>query len=295
MQSLKWFLALPIVATLLTGCGSPGDDTSNADATTDGAADATADSGPPVWSEPVPVMIDDEASFQFRTDPTLSTDELELYYVHRSTSKPFRATRASRTDPWGMPQEVTAIATGNYQTTPRLSGDGRRLYFSSDGPSHVPADVWMSSRQTVTDPWGSPAIVPELMSGGNDLRATPCLGATRFIFESDRDGSYALFELAGGTVRPVETGMVGTYPFVTEDCLTLYFVAAVGSTRTIFVSQRTSVDAAWAMPQLVEEIHRDGIAHIAPWVSGAGDHLVFVDAGLVLGGSPDRVLLESFR
>ncbi|MBZ0231770.1 MAG: hypothetical protein K8M05_05425 [Deltaproteobacteria bacterium] len=284
-----------LAAAACGGDGGGGDGNPGVDAAVDGGGDPV-DAAGDGWSRrrALSFVGDDDNTFLERREPTLRADELELYYRHRALAVVFRGVRATRSDPWSTPERVTAIETGRYQITPKLSADGRSLYFASDGPAEGSADVWVSTRASVDAPWGAPDPVPALNSDGHDLGASPCLGATRFVLESNREGAYGLYEVAGGETRPILVGVTAHYPYVTEDCLTLYVSAPVDGAQAIHVSRRASVDAAWSTPEVIEELRDATFDFEAPWASAAGDHLVFVDSGF--RGEPiNDFLVESFR
>jgi WD40 repeat protein len=82
--------------------------------------------------------------------PSLNEDELEVFIASdrpggEGSMDLWRATRATRGDAFGSPQNVSELNGGGYETDPRLSADGSELFFSS---SRSGAQVLWSARRT---------------------------------------------------------------------------------------------------------------------------------------------------
>ena len=88
------------------------------------------------------------------TTPTFSRDELEVFFVSNRPGGQglrdiWRATRSSRTDPFGSLENVTALSSDSDEWGPFLSADSTRLYYTYQTPiigSGDQADVWMATR-----------------------------------------------------------------------------------------------------------------------------------------------------
>src|SRR5690349_20008434 len=61
--------------------------------------------------------------------------------------------------PWGLP---TALFPGGGDDDPTLTGDLLELYFNRN------SDIYTSTRASVTDAWGTPALVTELSTVYNE-------------------------------------------------------------------------------------------------------------------------------
>jgi hypothetical protein len=120
--------------------------------------------------------------------------------------------------------------------------------------------------------------VVELSSAADDRTPSPCLGDTRFVLYSTRNGAAELLELVSpqaaavidvGTLSPVS-------PFVTSDCLTLFFagLAAGAAEFDLYVMHRPSLSAAWTAPERIEELVTAS-NESDPWLSADGRHLLF--------------------
>ena len=94
--------------------------------------------------------------------PSISADGLSLYFSiwpgGSSDDDLWVATRPSVSDPWRSPVNLGAtVNTSSYDWAPGISADGLTLYFSSYRPGGSGGDdLWLTSRATKNDPWGSP-------------------------------------------------------------------------------------------------------------------------------------------
>jgi hypothetical protein len=143
--------------------------------------------------------------------PTISGDGLTLIFASdRPGNMPgsgsdFRGldlwmtTRSDPLDPegWGEPVNLGAQVNSSYSDwSPNLSRDGLALYFSSDRPGlgrpEVPNNIWVSRRESVAEPFGSPvSLESQFLQVGNML--DPCIAP---------DGSTLLFATHGLLADP---------------------------------------------------------------------------------------------
>jgi hypothetical protein len=146
---------------------------------------------------------------------------------------------------FGEPQNLGPVinsASSDYGAC--ISADGLELYFTSERAGGFGAgDIWVSTRQSVNDPWGPPAN----------------LGST------------------------VNSPYSDSYPSLSSDGLTLYFSDAYsGSPRPgglgggdIWMTTRPSRSASWGAPVNVEAPINSSNLDISPTISGDGLTLVF--------------------
>jgi WD40 repeat protein len=85
--------------------------------------------------------------------PALGTDELEAFIASdrpggAGSMDLWRAVRATRSDAFGTPQNVTELNGAGYDTDPRLSADGSELFFSSS--RNGDQVLWSARRPCVT-------------------------------------------------------------------------------------------------------------------------------------------------
>ncbi|MHC4509868.1 MAG: M56 family metallopeptidase, partial [Planctomycetota bacterium] len=96
-------------------------------------------------------------------DPSISADGLELYFKSYrpdgyGSGDIWVTTRKTKNDPWGNAINLGPIINSSYgEGAPEISADGLALYFVSGRPGGSGAwDIWVTSRKTKEDPWGTP-------------------------------------------------------------------------------------------------------------------------------------------
>lgn len=97
--------------------------------------------------------------------PTISPDDLELYFYYRADKwQAMRSTRASSDDPWEPATEFESFFPDDF------SPDGLTMYFDarmSGGYGGV--DIWMTTRATQDDDWGEPINLGPNVNDRDDL------------------------------------------------------------------------------------------------------------------------------
>jgi hypothetical protein len=146
---------------------------------------------------------------------------------------------------FGEPQNMGPIInSASNEAGITLSSDGLELYFSSErSGGRGNYDIWVSTRQSVNDPWDSPANI-------------------------------------GSTVN---SSYSESYPSLSSDGLTLYFSDAYsGSPRSggigggdIWMTTRPSRSASWGTPMNVGAPINSSNLDMSPTISGDGLTLVF--------------------
>lgn len=284
--------ALLIAATLVgVGCNqvlgldpvsSRDGQADDAPAPRDGGDDASAPLGP--WGTPVPLA--NLATAISEEDPALTAPSDELYLTSLDTVNGagldvLISRRGGPGVEWSAPQRVTTLSSPSNDASVRLGADGLTLYLASDRNGTTGSfDVWRSYRFSASDPWSTPARfeAPGLNTPSSDRSASPCLGGTRFVFQSDRAGSPDLYELTVSAALPIpgasEPGVTEGAPFVTEDCLTLYFASSQTGGLDLYVMTRLTVDGAWSNPQPITDLNTDAL-EADPWLSADQRTIVF--------------------
>jgi hypothetical protein len=255
-----------LAPTSIAADGGGADDSAHADA---------APIGP--WASPTP--LDVASSSAAEDDPALSPDGLELYFSYAlATPKDImRARRATVDDPW-QPAAPIAIDTNASEGTPRLGEAATSLYFSSNAIA-VDDDVYVSFRVGTSDDWGPPSQLVVVNSGANDRTATPCADEQQYLFASDRAGSsdlygtlpsgiYALGELNDPSAQEIS-------PWVSEDCLTLWFASNVRGTFDLYTATRSARDGPFDSPVLVTELSTDTVDETDPFLTPDQRHIYF--------------------
>lgn len=142
----------------------------------------TKDSG---WSIPTDLKapIGTSGSEQY---PHILADGLAIYFTRRPDIMVAR--RESQTDSWLAPVKLPAPVTQGYSGFPYLSSSGMHLFFYSDrNGGRGSFDLWMASRSSVTNEWGSLVNLGPQVNTAN-LEMSPCISK-----EFPAIGSYLLF------------------------------------------------------------------------------------------------------
>jgi hypothetical protein len=168
-----------------------GDDAPGSDALADARLDGAPSDATPLQPFGPPVRIAElSAAGSDDDDPTMTDDLLEIYFNSNrlgglGDGDIWRATRAAPSAPWGAPINVAELNTVANESSPKLSGDGLTVYFTSqrDSPS---LDVWAAARQSRDVAWGTPVRVGELSGPGEE--SSPAVSP---------DGLHAVLSSAG--------------------------------------------------------------------------------------------------
>jgi hypothetical protein len=212
---------------------------------------------------------------------------------------------------FGRPQNLgPAINSASNEAGITLSSDGLELYFSSQRPGgRGDYDIWVSTRQSVDDAWGSPAnlgatvnspyteLYPCLSSDGLTLyfsdyySGTPRPGGLGggdiwMTTRLSRDDSWTLPVNMGA---PVNSANLDMSPTVSADGLTLVFnsnnrAAGYGS-WDVWISTRSGVHDPWGQPVNLGPAVNSGNWEGESGLSADGRALIFGSgrAGLVGG------------
>ena len=101
-------------------------------------------------------------------DPSISADELELYFHSNrpggmGSNDLWVATRASVDTAWDAPTLAGGLNTSSSDCCPALSADGLALYFASNRPGGAGGDdLWVATRPSPGAAWGAPAALVDL-------------------------------------------------------------------------------------------------------------------------------------
>ncbi len=255
-----------------------------ADADDDDGAAADAPTPLGRWSTPVPIRA--LATAISEEDPAMTAAGTELYFTALDTVNGtgldvLVSRRSGAGAEWGPPARVATLSSPTNDGSVRLSPDGLTLFLASDrNGTSGRFDVWRAFRFTAADPWSTPTRfeTPGLNSAGDDRTASPCLGATRFVFASDRAGDPDLYELTGAGVAPIPgasaAGITEGAPFVTEDCLTMYFASSVTGGLDLYAMSRPTPDGAWSNPLPISDLNSAGL-EADPWLAPDQRTIVF--------------------
>ncbi|MEO8705061.1 MAG: hypothetical protein ABI867_33720 [Kofleriaceae bacterium] len=131
----------------------------------------------------VPGVNDDDQQH----DPELSADGLHLYFAQSSLPQHIVvAARTSLTADFDTP--VTVIDSGVGDADPSVSPDERILLFSSNrtGSGFGGGNIWYATRNSTTEPFGTPAALPGINGNTNDGDPVMSHDGCRVYFATDR-------------------------------------------------------------------------------------------------------------
>ena len=175
-------------------------------------------------------------------------------------------------DEWDPPTNLGPTVNSSYaDVNPSISADGLSLYFASDrAEGYGSWDLWMTTRETTSEPWGEPVNLGRPVNGPTGEVFPSISGDSLELYfaewEVGRSGGYGSSDL-WVTKRPTKDDPWGTpenlgptvnshrfdgNPFIVPDGLTLYF----GSTRPeegyggldIWMTRRDTTDSLWTKP-----------------------------------------------
>ncbi len=175
-------------------------------------------------------------------NPSLTADLLEIYFISDredgvGDSDIWFSRRASTELPFEEPEQLAAINTEEFESSPAISADGLTLWFGSDRDGGVGGvDIWVTHRASRDDAWGEPENVTELNSESDEIPRP--LG--------DGDTTMPL-----GSRRGAE-GLYWTY-----------------------LATRSSPDEPFSEPVLIESLAKSGTVVVDAWLSDDGQELWF--------------------
>lgn len=238
------------------------------------------DAGPP----PIP-GLDAPGS---ERDPTLSADELEMYFASDRDGDLdiYVTTRAELEEPWSEPVLVEELSSAASDTDPELSPDGLTMHLTSTRPSSRGSDIWRATRASIGQPWSQPELVAELGSIQDDCCAaisddelTIFLTSNRPPRAADAD-IYVATRLAvndpWGTpvvVEEVSSRQSDSSTFVSADLRTMYFDSTRAGTlgrRGFWIARRSEATLEWDTPVAITMEIDSAADDGDPWVSPDG-------------------------
>lgn len=246
------------------------------------------------------------------TEPTLTPDELEIYFCSTRIAgrrQIFVATRTSNSDRWTVPtlvQEFVSDTGMNY--SPEISRDGRSVWFVSDRPGgRGDIDIYVSTRTGRGAPWSIPANATDLNTPSCEIDPGPLPEHDQMVVTrcdgighnhmnlAERSGPDASWDPAVYLDR-LNTDQKEGDPAFASDGLALYFATTRDSPNKdnradIWRAARPSLSAPFEAPVPVPGINILEVDDQDPWVSNDERHIVFTSAR----DRWPREIYESFR
>ncbi len=260
----------------------------------------------PVFNNPVNLGSNVNYAGAISSGAELSADGLTLIWHsnrpgNQGNMDLWMSTRSTTSGTWGMATNLGATINSAFDDrAPTLSSDGLTLIFNSNRNGN--SDLFMSTRNSITDAWSSPATILGLNSPFDEGGAHLSNDGLRIYFQSDRGGSGAadIFMAqrastsdAWGSVSNlgsvVNSSGFDMQPSISADELSLYFHHSPSG--DIFVSQRNSIFDAWGTPQALGANINTGVFEASPFITADGSALYF--SRDVAGGGRDIFIASS--
>jgi len=261
---------------------------------TDGAAEdsSQADAALPAFGPPAKHPTASATALD-EDDGSLTSDGLEMVFSvnEAGVGKDLYYTkRASLTAAWSSATKLAISAVASDET-PRFSTDDLTLYFASARAGGAGSlDIWKATRAAKgTSTFGTPTLVAGPNSAVLEKTYSPCGGAYVVV-----QGTDLAEGVVGAAPAPItvlnDAATTETGPFLTQDCLRMYFASARDGTTKIYSSHRASMTAPWAAPVVAADIPAivGATAMEDPWLS-PDERILSVAA--TVGGTKDQYIV----
>ena len=142
--------------------------------------------------------------------PSISADGLSLYFAdglwYESSPRPggfgqtdiWVTNRETTDDDWSTPVNLgPTVNSSAFDCGPSISTNDLSLYFGSNRPGGSGGnDLWMTTRPTVSDPWGPPVnLGPTVNSSAHDVEPSISTDGLVLFFMSTRSGGSGSYDL----------------------------------------------------------------------------------------------------
>ena len=141
----------------------------------------------------------------------ISADGLMLFFASErpgglGSTDLWLTIRANAFDRWEEAVNLgTTVNSSSWDSPTSISSDGRTLFFESDRPgSSEYTDLWVTTRPTVSAPWGTPVnLGPKVNSLNHDSGSSLPADERTLYFWSNRPGGVGHYDLWQVSIEPV--------------------------------------------------------------------------------------------
>ena len=234
---------------------------------------------------------------------SISADGLSLFF---SSTRPggfgkwdlWVTTRETRDGNWGTPVNLgPTVNSSASDLSSSISADGLSLYYGSWWAGYGKNDIWVTTRETTEDDWGTPVnLGPTVNSSSEDWSPSISTDGLTLFFGSNRPGGLGNWDIYVTTratkdddwSAPVNLGptvnssALDYGPCISADGLTLFFTSVRPGgygNNDIWVTTRATTEDDWGTPvnlgPIVNSLANEGI----PSISADGREIYFSDGG----------------
>lgn len=188
--------------------------------------------------------------------------------------------------PWGTPRLVDEVSdTLTDEDDPTFTADGLELFFNSDRNVADDSDIFVSTRNSTSEPWGAPQEVVELNTTADDTNMalapdglTMWFGSERsspdleifYTWRSDRDSAWS-----NPVIVPELNSSSGDLPCaVTDDLLRMIISSSRDGSWSLYETTRASTGDSWSAPTPIAELNTTSL-DTAAWMSPNGLYVYF--------------------
>ncbi|HTL38812.1 MAG TPA: hypothetical protein VL326_37030 [Kofleriaceae bacterium] len=272
---------------VLAGCGRFGfSQRSGGDAAVETADTASSDAGIcHTGTFGPPQLIANTATISEESAPSISADELTLYFVSNRGPSQMRAiwqtTRVAKTDAFGPPVIVPQIDSSVDDGEPDISDDGLTIYYWSVRAGQ-PGVIYSATRATTSDTFVDQGALQII--GDTSSTTGPQISAdelTLFYASSQLEIAYATrldrsspFSFARETDE-VNSAPTDSSPSLTADGLELFFESYRTGPAVIYRATRASTADVFSAPVALVELAAGNPDAGAPDISRDGRTLYY--------------------
>ncbi len=158
-------------------------------------------------------------------DPSISADGLSLYFDSTrpggyGTSDLWVTTRTNLSAPWGPAVNLGLTVNCSYsEYQPSISADGLLLFFASNRPDGLgPDDIYVTTRASVSDPWGPPVnLGPPVNTSYDEWCAYISGDGSTLYFSSNRPDGYGRHDIWQAPILAAPTCGDSQHPYPAVD------------------------------------------------------------------------------